>query len=223
MDAFDILGALVGKKSSRGGTGGNILKDILSRRSAPKRPSQPTQEQRPPAHPEQPRIRPLDKPPRGGGLSLEDLMRGSNDRHVRRQAPEPERLPAEAPLPQHDSSAANLQAKILVRAMVAAAKADGQIDRSEQTEIVNHFGDNLSQEQLNFLREEFSREESVRDFCWSVPLGMEEHVYAASVMSIDLDQNSEAKYLQELAHGLRLAPEDCNEIHDRFKAPRIFR
>lgn len=116
----------------------------------------------------------------------------------------------------------NAQAEVLIRAMVMAAKADGQITRDEQEAIVKQLGD-LDQEEINFLQTEFAREVDVRDFAWSVPLGLEQQVYGVSLMAMDLDEQKEATYLGELAHGLRLAPELCNSIHEQFNAPKIFK
>lgn len=115
----------------------------------------------------------------------------------------------------------NAQAELLIRAMVNAAKADGQIDRSEQEAIVGQLGD-LDQAEVQFLQAEFAKPVDVREFAWSVPLGMEQQVYGISLMAMDLDEQKEANYLAELAHGLRLSPEICNQIHEQFKAPKIF-
>ncbi len=115
----------------------------------------------------------------------------------------------------------NAQAKILVRAMVFAAKSDGQITREEQDAILKQL-DHVSQEEIDFLKQTFHDTTGVRDFTWSVPLGLEEQVYTVSLMSIELDEQKEANYLAELAHGLRLDPKRCNAIHQRFGAPIIF-
>ena len=34
---------------------------------------------------------------------------------------------------------------------------------------------------------------------------------------------SGSRYLKELAHGLRLLPQECNQIHAKYNAPQIFR
>lgn len=209
MNAMDILGALVGNKRKSGGLGsaigGKILKDLIGgggRRPAPTPAPTPT----PP--------RQAERPPRRRGSSLEDMLNRANNHHAQRQS-------APQPPPRVEVEAFDEEAEVLVRAMVNAAKADGQIDKTEQEAIIKQLG-NVSQEQIDFLRKEFAAKSDVREFAWSVPLGNEENVYAISLMSIDLDANSEATYLHELAHGLRLAPEECNAIHDRLRAPRIF-
>lgn len=110
---------------------------------------------------------------------------------------------------------------ILIRAMVAAAKADGQVTSEEQNAILQQLG-NQAQEVIQFLRSEFARSTSARDLAWTVPLGMEDQVYAISLMGMNLDTQEEAEYLAELAQGLRLPPATCNQIHDRYRVPRIF-
>jgi len=104
---------------------------------------------------------------------------------------------------------------ILIRAMVNAAKCDGQISQAEQQAIVSKL-ENPSQEAIQFLREEFSKPLDVREFAWSVPVGLEQQVYSMSLIAIDVDSEREEKYLRELAHGLRLKPEVCEQIKERL-------
>ncbi len=115
----------------------------------------------------------------------------------------------------------NDDAAVLIRAMINAAKSDGQISEAEQQSILERIG-NPTQDVIEFLRNEFSQPLDVREFAWSVPLGLEQKVYAISLGAIELDANHEANYLRELAHGLRLTPEICNQIHRQFGAPEIF-
>ena len=98
----------------------------------------------------------------------------------------------------------------------------GSHKEAEQNEIVKHLGD-LDETEVQFLRTEFARPVDARDFSWSVPLGMEQKVYAMSLMAMDLDDQKEANFLGELAHGLRIPPETCNQIHEHYGAPKIFR
>lgn len=114
------------------------------------------------------------------------------------------------------------EATLLIRAMIFAAKADGQVSAAEQQSILQQLGDSSS-ETLAWIRQEFSRSGSARDLAWDVPLGMEEKIYALSLIVLELDTDSEARYLAELAQGLRLPPERCNQIHQRYGAPEIFR
>jgi hypothetical protein len=109
---------------------------------------------------------------------------------------------------------------VLVRAMINAAKADGRIGDDEQRAILARVADR-SAETINFLRQEFAKPVDVREFAWSVPIGLEEKVYMMSLAAIDLDENREADYLRDLAHGLRLTLDECNEIHRHLGAPTL--
>lgn len=115
----------------------------------------------------------------------------------------------------------NDEALVMIRAMVNAAKADGRVTQAEQQAILDRMSQ-PSPAALSFLRNEFSQPLDVREFCWSVPLGMEQQVYTLTLATIDLDTGAEADYLRDLAHGLRLAPEFCNQLHQRYGAPTIF-
>jgi len=105
--------------------------------------------------------------------------------------------------------------------MIHAAKADGRIDAQEQQAILERVG-NTNQDTIQFLRQEFANATNARDFAWSVPLGMGAAVYAASISSITIDQQSEVDYLKELAHGLRLSPKICNQIHQQYGIRPLF-
>ena len=228
MDAMDILGALLGKKSGSGGLGGKILKDMMgggSRKQAP-----PT---RKPSGPQLGRSQSSGRPRSIGEAahSLEDLLGVSNDHHQSNRSTKSSQtasVPAPsnpAPRPQWsppEKEQLDEQAKVLIRAMVSAAKSDGQITKEEQDAIVKQL-DHVSEEEIQFLREEFAKTVDVRDLAWSIPQGMEEQAYQISLIAIDLDEQKEADYLADLAHGLRLPPARCNQIHERLGAPVIFK
>ncbi len=117
---------------------------------------------------------------------------------------------------------ANEQALVLVRAMIDAAKADGQVDAQEQEKIIQGFGADVSEEELAFLREEMARPLDVNDLVRQVPRGMEKQVYLMSLTAIDLDTNPEAQYLHQLAQSLGLDAQTVNAIHDQVGAPRLY-
>ncbi len=138
-----------------------------------------------------------------------------NKPNMRPQSAPPLRNPANNPQQQNDD------AIVLIRAMINAAKSDGEISEAEQQSILERIG-NPTQEVITFLRQEFASPLDVREFAWSVPLGLEQKVYTMSLAAIELDANHEAVYLRDLAHGLRLSPEVCNQIHQQFGATEIF-
>lgn len=220
MDAIDILGSLLGHKTSGGGRGGNVLKDILTggpRSSAPSSGSRPTDIGR-------------------EAKELEDLLNVAKDRQPGSGTPksrpgsgQPKSRPAPTPSggsvdkrgPQTPAGGDAEHALILVRAMVNAAKADGRIDEDEQKSMLERVS-NPSRENIDFLRQEFQRPLDVREFAMSVPVGMEQQVYTMSLIAIDLDTSQEAKYLMELAEALRLPMDVREQIHQRLGAPSIY-
>jgi uncharacterized membrane protein YebE (DUF533 family) len=121
----------------------------------------------------------------------------------------------------YDENEANSRAEILIRAMTNAAKADGRVDEQERQNILRRIGD-VGREETEFLRRELSVPLDVQGFIRSVPRGMEQEVYAISLMGIELDENDEAQYLFQLAQGLGLDAEVCNRIHREVGAPEIF-
>ena len=120
-----------------------------------------------------------------------------------------------------DASQVNDQAKLVIRAMVNAAKADGSFDQNEQQKLLAKLGE-LTDEERAYIESEFNAPLDVQAFANSVPRGMEHQIYALSLSAIDLDQNSEAQYLGELAQALRITPQEANEIHAQLGAPQIF-
>ncbi len=119
------------------------------------------------------------------------------------------------------SSEEDEKAKVLLRAMINAAKADGDIDEAEQQKITQHLGD-VSDEEARFVRSELNAPLDVRGFINSVPRGMEQQVYLMSLVAIDLDSNEEAHYLDQLAKGLNMSHQACNQIHEQVGAPKIY-
>ncbi len=223
MDAIDVLGGLFGRKSS----GSRQLPDIFGQgqRTAPQ---------------------PADRGESSGpddihrkAKELEELLGVAQDRETgRRASPAPSRpspqpshpqtqrrtpapsersIPVDSPFSPQPTNrpSQNDQALVLVRAMINAAKADGQISREEQQSILEHF-DGAAEEAMQFLREELARPLDVRDFAWSVPLGMEQQVYAMSLMSINVDTRAETEYLNQLAHGMRISTDVRDAIHQRY-------
>ncbi len=116
---------------------------------------------------------------------------------------------------------ANDQAMLLIRAMINAAKADGQVDQKEQQNIVAKLGD-VTQDEIDFVQRELAEPLDVDAFVRSIPRGMEEQVYTVSLMAIDLDSNPEAQYLHKLAQGLGIKPETANMIHEKLGAPKLY-
>ena len=209
MDMIDILGGLLGHKTSRGGKGSDALNDIF-RRGSKQSPSG-------------------SKPTDIGreAKELEDLLNvakgrqsGATGGRSTPQSSAPPTAPQSAPTGRQQPGGEQ-QALILIRAMINAAKADGRLDQNEQESILKQMR-NPTSENIQFLREEFQRPLDARGFALSVPVGMEQQVYTMSLIAINLDTSEEAKYLMELAENLRLSPDVREQIHQRLGAPSIY-
>ncbi len=127
-----------------------------------------------------------------------------------------EQAPA-APTQQQEETA-----KILIQAMVNAAKSDGQIDESEQQKIVANLGQEVSEEERNFVLSEMQTPLDVDAFIQSVPRGAEQQVYLMSLMAIDLDSQAEAQYLDKLREGFGMTQEASNAIHAQLGVPPLY-
>ena len=115
----------------------------------------------------------------------------------------------------------SVEAELMIRAMIEAAKSDGTIDPEERRRILTCLRDVGAAESdrdaliaamndppdLDGLVARVTNPELARE------------VYAASLLAIQDDQPSEQLYLARLADRLKLAPEAVAELHARFNDP----
>jgi uncharacterized membrane protein YebE (DUF533 family) len=105
--------------------------------------------------------------------------------------------------------------KSLVRAMIAAAKADGQIDAAEKAAIFSKLETMpLSPSEKAFVFDELASPLDINAVV--ARADTPEHateIYAASLVAMVSDTPSERAYLEALAHKLQLAPGLVAEIH----------
>lgn len=104
---------------------------------------------------------------------------------------------------------------LILRAMVSAAKADGQIEEDEVQRIVGKVGaDGLSEEEKQFLITELRAPLDLAALVADVPNEMvAAEVYAASLLAIKLDTQEEVAYLRQLAQALRLDGATVARLH----------
>lgn len=98
----------------------------------------------------------------------------------------------------------------ILRALIAAAKADGRIDEQEKQLIGAEIGRHTDDPQLQqWLDEEVARPLDAADVARSAAgePGMAAEMYLASVMLVDDQQDAERNYLDELAAALQIDPE----------------
>ena len=120
------------------------------------------------------------------------------------------------PTPQQDAVAG-----LMLRAMLQAAKCDGRIDEGEKKKILGALG-NASREDMAFVNRELSSPVDVAALAKQVPKGLENQIYAASVMGIDIDSEPEAQYLATLASALGMGSHEANAIHAKLGIPARF-
>ena len=113
--------------------------------------------------------------------------------------------------PAVDAAQAHQQALAFIKAMINAAKADGQIDAEEQEKIVSRLGD-IDPQEAAFIRDEISKPLNF-DFFADITQEMTPQIYAVSLMAISLDTPAEISYMQQLAQGLGLDAQTVNGIH----------
>ncbi len=119
------------------------------------------------------------------------------------------------------SSDQEQQAEVMLRAMISAAKADGQIDAEEQQKIAKHL-DDISPEEVELVRSMMSEPMNMQSLVNSIPKGMEQQAYFMSLLAIDLDSKPEAQYLHDLAQGLNISQQASNSIHEKLGAPVLY-
>ena len=126
--------------------------------------------------------------------------------------------------PENEDEARQVQkvSELLVKAMLNAAKADGQVDRDEIQRIVGKMAeDGLTEEEKAFLTAEIGKPMDMEAMIRAVPNEqVAAQVYAASLFAIEVDTDAERRYLQNLATGLGLDQQVVAQLHDSLGVPR---
>jgi len=104
-------------------------------------------------------------------------------------------------------------AGLMLRAMIQAAKADGGIDESEKAKILATVGDDASAEDMAFVQAELKKPVDAKALAAETPEALRAQVYSASLMTIRVDTQEEAEYLNELASAMGLEEPMVNMIH----------
>jgi uncharacterized membrane protein YebE (DUF533 family) len=113
------------------------------------------------------------------------------------------------------------RAVLLLRAMIAAAKADGEVDHEERAQIVGRLrAAGAGADVQRFVEEELAKPvdlyaitSEVRDAATAA------EVYAASLVAIHVDTEAERRYLDNLALRLGLDQATVDEINRRVELP----
>lgn len=113
------------------------------------------------------------------------------------------------------------QAKLMLRAMIQAAKADGELDAHEKETILGELGDDISDEERAFVQEQLEAPIDVMGLAAESGAPLKTQIYATSLAAIRLDNQREASYLHQLATALGLSDAERDQIHTYMGAPKI--
>ena len=126
-------------------------------------------------------------------------------------------------LPESADDAANQQlGLILVRAMIAVARADGRLDAAESQAIFQKIqGLELNPEEQSLLVREMGQSvdmDTIVNSATTVEIGAE--IYTASLLAVEVDSDAERSYLAMLAARLQLPPGLVQAIEQQVQAQK---
>ena len=110
-------------------------------------------------------------------------------------------------------------AKLMISAMIMAAKADGEIDAGERKTILDSLGD-ASDEELAFVEAQLNAPVDPMALATSAGETAKAQVYSSALMGITVDTEAEKMFLKNLATGLQLSDAQVTEIHDTMGKPK---
>lgn len=117
-------------------------------------------------------------------------------------------------------SPANSRSMTLLKAMISAAKADGHIDDQEQAKISEQIGQmGFQADDLASIKAELEKPVDLAELVKAVdsPATAAE-VYLASMLILDLQNQQERTYLQQLARELKLSEELVAQLEQQANA-----
>lgn len=113
-------------------------------------------------------------------------------------------------------------AALMLRAMIQATKADGDLDDAEKQKLIDQLGGDVDAEEAKFVQAEMQRPLDIDGLVKDTPAALAPQVYAMSLLGIDLDSQAEAKYLHALAQGFGMDAAAVNGIHNQLGVPTLY-
>ncbi len=131
-----------------------------------------------------------------------------------------EAAPADPLAPATDEAATEM-ALLTIRAMISAAKADGEIDAAERERIAGKLATNGgTAEEQAFLAAEMERPLDIEALASAAATPeVAVQVYSASLMAIEADTPAETSYLARLAAALKLDAATVASVHATLGVP----
>lgn len=116
------------------------------------------------------------------------------------------------------TSALEANARLMIRTMIMAAKADGEIDARERAILEEHLGE-ASAEELAFVRAELAAPVDPAALAQGVSAGAGAQVYIAAATMARSGSAAEAEFLSRLATALGLSAEIRSALHVQSGVP----
>lgn len=112
---------------------------------------------------------------------------------------------------------------MLIRAMIAAANADGVIDADERNRIMKKLGGiELSNEENQFIINELLSPAGLEEIAKEVDTpATAKQVYMVSLLAIEVDTDAEKSYMNDLVGRLGLVEADVDRIHQQLGIDRF--
>jgi len=151
-----------------------------------------------------------------GSLALEAVQGLSSQPAGGAPAAPPAELPLglRAPANAAEENALESKAMVILKAMINAAKADGQLDNAEMQRILGQLEEaGVDAEAREFVQAETRRPFDSHGFPEVSNVQTAVEVYAASVLAIEVDTPAEREYLRRLAQGLGLEERTVQRLH----------
>lgn len=111
---------------------------------------------------------------------------------------------------------------LMIRAMLMAARSDGEIDDAERSTLLDTLGSDAGQDEMEVVQAAMREPIDPAALAADTPKGMETQVYTMSLMAITPDHAAEAQYLHDLAGAMGIAPQTVNDIHGNFGVPKLY-
>lgn len=111
--------------------------------------------------------------------------------------------------------------RLLVRAMISAAKADGQVDEAEMRAIIGRISsDSVTDAEKQAVLADLAAPLDVEALAADATTPAQAaQIYAASLLAINVDTDAERAYLATLANALKLDAATVTELHSSTGVP----
>lgn len=118
------------------------------------------------------------------------------------------------------SNAMEENAKLMIRSIIMAAKADGEIDEGERKVILEQLQD-ASPEERKYVEDQLAAPVDYVALAKETGDHMKAQVYSASLMAIKADNPAEVAYLRHLSHAMGMSNDARDAIHAAMGLPPL--